>query len=758
MNLDTITLKFQSVVSKMKSDLSDTINKYQKLDSSIEKVSNSMNKMTNTASNIGNSFKNSTQQIEELEKELKDLTSTYSAYSKVWKEQKLAGSKQAVYNPTEGTAKFDPNAITIVTQEKLDEQKARIDELKQKIEELTGIGKNEGESSLTNNIENGLKKDNNESTSLIAKLREIAKLRKGDNQGNDQDTPKPKNSNFFDDIKDKFKSLDFKNFGKNLSNSLDGGINKVKKLALGLIGVRTAMSVLTKSVNAYLSFDSTLQESLTNSWNTLGALLAPAIELVARLFAMATTYVAQFVSALTGIDLVARANAKALDTQAKANQKANNAQRGLLSMDEITNLPTESATTPASQIQIDDTIKSFKLLDDLVAHLKGGKWHLVGEDIAHAIDDLLGKIDWKKLKENAYNLGYNFGDFLNGLFEVNWGQIGRTIAETFNTFTQLVKGFVEKFSFNEFAMGITNMINGLFLNIEWDEASKTINEAVQKIGDSVSLFLMNIKWGDIGSQFGEFVASIDWGNILFQAIKISLLATLGVGSFIINFFAKIFEGVGNFIGDQVYDSLTTIGDGIDSFFSWLEQVIPELLDKFGKWLDDKSLAISKGISSFLLWVSDAITSGVRFIGNIIINFFNAGIIDPLNTLLTPIRGAITMLGKVAGKNWSLKDVKIPHVPALATGTPNIESEGLYHLHEGEMVVPKRYNPNTDGYDGGSDNQRIIDLLIALNSSMLEYADRPINISMNGRQVAEATYDSLQEIDKSKNHSNVVVRS
>ena len=497
------------------------------------------------------------------------------------------------------------------------------------------------------------------------------------------------------------------------------------------------MSVLTKSVNAYLSFDSTLQESLTNSWNTLGALLAPAIELVARLFAMATTYVAQFVSALTGIDLVARANAKALDTQAKANQKANKAQRGLLSMDEITNLPTESATTPASQIQIDDTIKSFKLLDDLVAHLKGGKWHLVGEDIAHAIDDLLGKIDWKKLKENAYNLGYNFGDFLNGLFEVNWGQIGRTIAETFNTFTQLVKGFVEKFSFNEFAMGITNMINGLFLNIEWDEASKTINEAVQKIGDSVSLFLMNIKWGDIGSQFGEFVASIDWGNILFQAIKISLLGTLGVGSFIINFFAKIFEGVGNFIGDQVYDSLATIGDGIDSFFSWLEQVVPELLDKFGKWLDDKSLAISKGISSFLLWISDAITSGVRFIGNIIINFFNAGIIDPLNTLLTPIRGAITMLGKVAGKNWS---------------------EGLYHLHKGEMVVPKRYNPNTDGYDGGSDNQRIIDLLIALNSSMLEYADRPINISMNGRQVAEATYDSLQEIDKSKNHSNVVVRS
>lgn len=765
MNLDTITLKFQSVVSKMKSDLSDTINKYQKLDSSIEKVSNSMSKMTNTASNIGNSFKNSTQQIEELEKQLKDLTSTYSTYSKVWKEQRLAGSKQAVYNPTEGTAKFDPNAIVVITQEKLDEQKTRIDELKQKIEELTGIGKNEGESSPTNNIENGLKKGNNEATSLIAKLREIAKLRKGDNQGNDQDTPKPKNSNFFDDIKDKFKSLDFKNFGKNLSNSLDGGINKVKKLALGLIGVRTAMSVLTKSVNAYLSFDSALQESLTNSWNTLGALLAPAIELVARLFAMATTYVAQFVSALTGIDLVARANAKALDTQAKANQKANKAQRGLLSMDEITNLPTESETTPASQIQIDDTIKSFKLLDDLVAHLKGGKWHLVGEDIAHAIDDLLGKIDWKKLKENAYNLGYNFGDFLNGLFEVNWGQIGRTIAETFNTFTQLVKGFVEKFSFNEFAMGITNMINGLFLNIEWDEAAETINEAVQKIGDSISLFLINIKWDEIGESIKTFLVNIKWGEIADAVLTAMSNAFLGIDKLLEGVFGEsttnIIEGIAIAIGAVA--TAIALTNAYLAITGILASPITLIVIGIGLAIAG-IIALVKNFDKVSAVASDVFNKIVELskkMAKMIINGFIAhinGLIGGLNLFLIPLRGMITLIGKAMGKNLKMSDVKIPYIPALATGTPNIESEGLYHLHEGEMVVPKRYNPNTDGYDGGSDNQRIIDLLIALNSSMLEYADRPINISMNGRQVAEATYDSLQEIDKSKNHSNVVVRS
>ena len=113
------------------------------------------------------------------------------------------------------------------------------------------------------------------------------------------------------------------------------------------------------------------------------------------------------------------------------------------------------------------------------------------------------------------------------------------------------------------------------------------------------------------------------------------------------------------------------------------------------------------------------------------------------------------MGKVTGRNLSFRDVRIPY---LETGTPNIETEGLYHLHEGEMVVPRKYNPNTDGYDSGRDNRQIIDLLISLNANMLEYAERPININMSGKKVAEATYDDLQQISRNKNISNVVVRS
>lgn len=722
MNLDTITLKFQSVVGKMKSDLSETISKYEKLDNSMNKVADSMDKITNKGSNIGNSFKGSKEQIAELEKELQDLTSTYKTYSKVWKEQKSATSTKAFYNPTKDTSKFDPNAIVVITQEKLNEEKAKIDELQARITELKNVAQEpintpelvskqlvpKTDDAQKNISDIGKKAD--ESGKKISRLASVMK-----SLGS---ISKSIGSKGFDALKSKFDS-----FSKNLGKGVDGNVKHLKKLALGLIGVRTAMSVLTKSVNAYLSFDSELQESLTNSWNTLGALLAPAIELVARLFAIATTYVAQFVSALTGIDLVARANAKALETQAKANQKANQAQRGLLSMDEITNLPTESAVSPASQIKVDDTIKSFKLLDDLLAHLKGGKWHLVGEDIAKGINGLLSGIKWNEIKEKAYNLGYNFGDFLNGLFEVDWSQIGNTIAQSFNTFVKLLKGFVEKFSFIQLGKGVANMISNSFLNINWLDLANTINKGIQGIGDGISTFLRTFKWGDIGNAFGEFVANIDWGNILFQAIKVSILAFIGFSEFLIGFFDSLVQ---NIIDD--------ISKKIDDFFSGSREDVTD----FGKWLEKVGIGFGDIIKS------------------IFVSTINS-LIKKLNTFLTPFRAIIVAFGKVTGQDWNLDNIKLPYV-SLSVGTPNIETEGLYHLHEGEMVVPKRYNPNTDGYDNSMDNKQIIDLLISLNSSMLEYADRPIEINMNGRKVAEATYDDLQQIDRNRNNSTAVVRS
>ena len=703
MNMDFITLKFQSVVSKMKSDLSEAIGKYEKLDSTMNKVANNLNKMTNSAGNVGDSFKASKEKIESFEKELKDLTREYNRQKKAF-EERPAFSSVGIYNPTEITGKTDPNALIVVTQEKLEQQKARISELENTIQEL----KEQVEQPIkqpelirkdlvpkTEQATQNIKKTGKEADSTNTKVGRLSNSMRSLGRASASIGSKG-----FDLLKSKFSD-----FSKSLKKNVDGNVKQIKKLALGLIGVRTVMSVLTKSVNAYLSFDTELQESLSNSWNMLGALLAPAIELVARMFALATNYIASFVNALTGIDLVARANAKALNSQAKATQKAANAQRGLLGMDEITNLPTESGGDIAKQISRID-VKPIRWLSDLLEALKKYKWHRAGEIIADSISNGLKKIDWDTIREKAEQTGTNIADFLNGVFEIKWGLVGSSFANGLNTLVDFVYGFVNKIEWGRVGAGIATSINNFFNDFDFAKLAETINKTLEGVIDAVSVFITNLDEQKIADGIKTFVETIDWLEIGEKIIK---LLVKGLKSAIK-------------INNALWDGL--IGD-----------VRTELSPKIEKLGDNIGGDLGKKIANAL---KTALESGLSTIENV----FN-----PIGSRFKDIKNIVNGTASFFG-----------FAPPLATGTNEIEYEGLYHLHEGEAVVPKRYNPATGGYDSSADNRQIIDLLVSLNSSMLEYADRPININMSGRKVAEATYDSLQQIDRNRNNSTTMVRS
>lgn len=704
MNLDTITLKFQSVLTKMKNDLSSTINQYTKLDNTLNKVSNTMNKISNN-SNMGNSFTGAKQQIKDMEKELESLNSEYTRHSKIWKNERVSGLSQAIYNPTAGTKNFDPNAVEIITQKQINEEKSRIDDLQAKINELrSSIEEPTKPQEL---VPKTLVPKTDEGTRKIKGIGDEAK-RTGDKFKSTQSKARQM-GNSFSSIGKSFKGIGnvFKNTGKSISKNMDKGLKSVKKFALGLIGVRTVMSLLTKSVNAYLSFDSELQDSLNNSWNMLGSLLAPAIELVANLFAMATNYIYSFVQALTGIDLVARANAKALETQAKATKGAAAAQRGLLSMDEITNLPTESGGgSPANQI----TAKPIDIkgtMKELLDAFKKQKWHRAGEIIAEGINKGLRKIQWDKVREKAEKMGYNIATFLNGVFELDWRLLGSSIGNAINTGIDFAYGFINEFEWGRLGAGIGDAITSFFETFDFNKLADSINKFMNGIIDMCRATITHIDEKEMAEDIAKFIERIDW---------------LGIAT---NLVDLLFKGIKKAVSFRL-EFLDTIVDDIEDR---LLKKIPNVGENLGKSL------------------GDGFVKGVKSIVNLLI--------DALNTRWTGIRGVIVGIGKAAGKDISMKDVRIPH---LATGTNEIEYEGIYHLHEGEAVVPKKYNPATGGYDAGSDNRQIIDLLISLNSSMIEYANRPIDIRMDSRKVAEATYNDLQTIDTNRNVSNVVTRS
>lgn len=99
--------------------------------------------------------------------------------------------------------------------------------------------------------------------------------------------------------------------------------NTVKKFALSLVGLRSIYSLVSRASSAYLSQDTELADKLKSVWVGLGSFLAPVLEMISNSLLKALGYLNVFIKALTGVDFLARANAKALKAQASAQKELN---------------------------------------------------------------------------------------------------------------------------------------------------------------------------------------------------------------------------------------------------------------------------------------------------------------------------------------------------------------------------------------------------------------------------------------------------
>ena len=706
MEIDELILKFTSQFDKVKNDVDNLISKFTKLDNTSSKVSNDFEKISKSVTDMGNGFKNSEKNIQDLENRLNYLKGQFKEHVSIYKEWgSLATTKtpdniKSLYGQDLQKASGEP-----INRDSLLKEREEIDSLEAKIEELKSTIVSTPKLKVVPKTEEGKQK-----------LKDIGnEAKKTSNKFNTLKNTSKKIGTFFSSMGKTVGSLknSFSGLSNMISRTMDKNFKSIKKLALGLIGVRTVMSLLTRSVNAYLSFDEQLQNSLTNSWNMLGSLLAPAIEMVANLFATATNYIYRFVQALTGIDLVARANAKALQKQANATKGVANAQRGLLSMDEITNLPTEPSGgggSDISQITTKD-INTKGIFSDFLEALKQHKWHRAGEIIAEGINRGLRKIQWDKVRERAETTGMNIADFLNGVFELDWRLLGSSIANAINTAIDFVYGFVTKLEWGRIGAGIGDAVVSFFETFDFNKLADSINNTAMGIMNMFYAFLTHLDPEMMGNKIAEFLLKIKWKEIGEMLVKV-LLKWIEVSLRVQwSMITTLSQNLAQQLSDKLYAKLTAGGRSL------------------GQGIAHAFVSALKSVLNNLIW--------------------------SMNRMLNPVGTMIDAMYKATGKK---SGIKLDWIPYLATGTPNIETEGIYHLHEGEMVVPKKYNPNTDGYNNGADNKQIIDLLVSLNSSMIQYAERPININMGSKKVAEAIYDDTQEITRNKNYSSAVTRS
>lgn len=172
-------------------------------------------------------------------------------------------------------------------------------------------------------------------------------------------------------------------------------------------------------------------------------------------------------------------------------------------------------------------------------------------------------------------------------------------------------------------------------------------------------------------------------------------AIQSVGSFIMGVFQNVFNFVSG-IFTNLWNIIQTVVNTIVSIFSTAWNTIKSVATTVWNGI----LGLFSAGGKIFTGVVEGIAGVFKTIVNAIIKGINKVIripFDTINGILNFIRN-IDILGVAPFKGlWKQNPLPVPQIPTLNVGTNYIAREGLAYLHEGEAVVPKKYNPAIGGY-------------------------------------------------------------
>lgn len=474
------------------------------------------------------------------------------------------------------------------------------------------------------------------------------RLRKLQSQGQNTGT---EISSAFDKIKAKIKSAgthiaslgskfkatlsSSKGLGKSFTSTFNNGIKSIKRFAMGLLSVRTAVSMVSKAMQSYLSYDTQLSNSIQNCWNVLGSLLAPILEFVISLFSKAVSYVNAFVEALTGINLVARANKKALDSQAKSTKKLSDTQS---SLDEFHTVSTDTGSgndnkpitvEPVDMDKLDflfDWIdKAKKLLATLFDPIKEA-WDNKGKAF---IDSL------KNAFEGIKSLGIAV---FSSIFEVWTNGTGQKIVENILEMWTNVFKIVGALS-QALANAWNNAGNGTAII----QAIADIFIGIQDIVNSIANSLLNWVMSD------NFQSALN--------VVLGILADLfGYAQEIMAWVVTMYETYLAPVVDKVLDCISRIIIAIGSVWEFLKPIIDTIIDVIMNVLEP----VIDGLCGIIGGIIDALSGVMDFITGVFtgdwskawegLKTFLGGIIDAVASLFT---GLFNTIGAIFKGAWDI---------------------------------------------------------------------------------------------------------
>lgn len=346
-------------------------------------------------------------------------------------------------------------------------------------------------------------------------------------------------------------------------------------------------------------------------------------------------------------------------------------------------------------------------------------WNAVGigatwlwQNVLQPFGDWLGKvmpIAWDAVATAASWLWQNilvpFGDFLLWLWDKVLVPIGGVLLDVlaiaFDGVAKVAKSF-------------------------WEDVLVPLGKALAEMfGPAVEAVsaVLTFLWENVLQPFGKFIQTDilpiieDLINVFVWLLKngVEPLAIF-VKDVLVSVFTNAFKSIGDIIG------------GVKDIFIGLMTFITGVFT--GDWQKAWD-----GVRDIFKGVFESLWGIVKFPLNLIIDGINT-LLGGLNKISFDFPDWVPVFG---GKTFG---ISIPAIPKLAVGTNYVAGDGLAYLHEGEAVVPKRYNPAA----GGGDNREVVSVLRQLLKAI--QAGQNVHVSISQEAIGRA----------STNYINAEVRS
>ena len=461
----------------------------------------------------------------------------------------------------------------------------------------------------------------------------------------------------------------------NLSNGLDRMTSKIKRFGLALLSVRSIYSLVSRASSAYLAQNTELSNRLQNAWVALGSLLAPIIERIVSLIEKAVKYIAIFIKALTGVDLLAKASAKSMGGAAKSAKALNKALAGF---DELQNLDTDAGggagDIGASLGGLEDVKIDTKWADRIE---KFGKWFKSNWDAVLA--GFAGLVTFAKvlmplIEAFGLKLGIikalGIGLLIAGIVYSVSALIQYLKDPSWKNFGKIIQGIgVALLGLGVIIGGIPVIVAGAIVLIVgtiikyWEQIKSFLQKGIDWLVDKTD-------W--VGNNFGKFA------EYVYKMFTSTMQLVLNVFDSVFKSIKGVFDGIITFLKGVFTGNWKQAWEGIKQIFGSVWNGMKDIVTSVMNYINTLLVNVGGKAGEILSSAFRAVVNGVM------------GAIERI--LNSPIRAINSLISAVNQlPNVRLSKLSTFSLPRLNTGTNYVPQDQLAMIHKGEAVIPKKFN-------------------------------------------------------------------